>query len=66
MERGISVFIEAKNEKMVSQTHLPPMWDVPSFMVLSKQPTEVMVLSSMENIPIFPPRYVIHMLALDD
>ena len=55
MERQISVYIEAKDERMVSQTRLPPMWVPPMWVKppstdVSKQPTNVMVLSSMEII----------------
>ena len=50
MEKTISVYIEANDEKFVSQNHLPPMWAKPPSTDLSKQPTEVMVLSSMDII----------------
>ena len=60
MERIISVYMEAKDEKMVSQTDLHPMWAKPPSRALSKQLTEVMVLSSMDNIPSFHPPYFLH------
>ena len=66
MERRIAVYIEAKDEKMVSQTHLPLVWAKPPSMTLSKHPIEVKDLSSMESIPIFPPPYVLHYFSLDE
>ena len=52
MERKISVYIETKDEKMVSQTHFPLMWSNPPSTTLPKHPTEVMVLSSMDSSPL--------------